>query len=141
MTKAIQLNPSTGTLETTDILSVAAKRRDPHQKVITRTNGLITQVSWYLGLAEIYRKEVTWQSGFPTLAKHFDYVNNVTRCKEIAKVGGALQVNVGLCPDISLLWGSLPIQWGDSNLDWTAGGDTAWGSLPIRWGSFEVNWS
>jgi hypothetical protein len=143
MSKSIQL--INGNLATADFLSAAAKRRDPCIRDITRDgNGRITQISWFSDngrTQELYRKEITWGSGLPTLAKHTDYVYNVTRCRTLAKVGGAFQIEVGICPGLSLLWGTVPIQWGDLNLDWSAGGDTAWGDQPIRWGTLEVTWT
>lgn len=120
MAKAIQL--VNGELATADVISAAAKRRDPCVRDITRDgNGRITQISWFSDSGrtqELYRKEITWGSGLPTLAKHSDYVYNVTRCRTLAKVGGVLQVEVGVCTDLSVLWGTLPIQWGAEGVNW-----------------------
>jgi hypothetical protein len=121
MSKSIQL--INGNLATADFLSAAAKRRDPCVRDITRDgNGRITQISWFSDSGrgqELYRKEITWGSGLPTLAKHIDYVHDVTRCRTLAKVGGAFQIEVGICPGLSLPWGTVPIQWGTLEVIWT----------------------
>ena len=118
MTKAIQL--VNAALATADFISAAAKRRDPCIRDITRDgNGRITQISWFSDNGrgqELYRKEIAWGSGLPTLAKHIDYVYNVTRCRTLAKVGGAFQIEVGICV---FRWGTLPIQWGTLEVIWT----------------------
>jgi hypothetical protein len=121
MSKSIQL--VNAALATADFLSVAAKRRDPCVRDIARDgNGRITQISWFSDSGrtqELYRKEITWGSGLPTLAKHIDYVHDVTRCKTLAKVGGAFQIEVGICTDVPVLWGTLPILWDTEEATWT----------------------
>ena len=120
MTKAIQL--VNGTLATADFISVAAKRRDPCVRDITRDgSGRITRISWFANATrtqELYRKEITWTNDLPTLVKHSDYTYNVTRCKTLAKVEGALQTEVGVCTDVSVLWGTESIEWGAEGVNW-----------------------
>lgn len=95
MTKAVLLNSATGQLETTQVLPVVALRPIPSFKEVTRSNGVITQISIYTSSAktvELYRKVITRSSGQITSITETDYTRNpsVSRTKTIARSNGSI---------------------------------------------------
>lgn len=94
MTKAVLLN-STGQLETTQVLPVVALRPVPYFKEITRSGGVITQISIYTTSAktvELYRKTITRTAGQITSITETDYTRSpsVSRTKTITRSAGAI---------------------------------------------------
>lgn len=95
MTKAVLLNSATGQLETTQVLPVVALRPVPYFKEITRSNGVITQISVYTSSAkttELYRKTITRSSGQITSITETDYTRSpsVSRTKTITRSSGQI---------------------------------------------------
>lgn len=92
---AVLLNSTTGQLETTQVLPVVALRPVPYFKEITRSGGVITQISIYATSAktvELYRKVINRTAGQITSITETDYTRNpsVSRTKTINRTAGSI---------------------------------------------------